>query len=121
MVASAGLAAMVGGRASPQAVDVMAAAGLDLRQHETQPLTEQLVQHADLILTMTRSHREAILVQWPDAAPRTTLLSPNDIDVCDPIGGPREEYQRCAEQIRAELILRVANLDLLPSPDDCAA
>jgi protein-tyrosine phosphatase len=121
MVASAGLAAMVGGRASPQAVDVMAAAGLDLSQHETQPLTEQLVRHADVILTMTRSHREAVLTQWPDAAPRTKLLSPNNIDVCDPIGGPRDEYQRCAEQIQTELMSRVAELELSASRDDRAA
>ena len=43
--------------------------------HETQPLTEALVRHADVIYTMTRSHREAIVAQWPAAAERTSLLS----------------------------------------------
>ena len=40
-------------------------------EHETQPLTEPLVRHADVIYAMTRSHREAIVAQWPSAAERT--------------------------------------------------
>ena len=48
--------------------------GLDLADHETQPLTEPLVRHADVIFVMSRSHRDAILAQWPAAAARTRLL-----------------------------------------------
>ena len=55
LVMSAGIAAMLGGRASSEAVQVMAEMGLDLGGHETQPLTEPLVRHADVIYTMTRS------------------------------------------------------------------
>jgi protein-tyrosine phosphatase len=53
MVMSAGVAAMSGGRASPQAVEVMSRIGMDLSLHETQPLTEPLARYADVILTMT--------------------------------------------------------------------
>jgi protein-tyrosine phosphatase len=116
MVASAGTAAMQGGCAAPQAVDVMADIGLDLSRHETQLMSERLVRHADVILTMTRGHRDAILARWPDAASRTHLLSAGDADVCDPIGGPREEYQRCADQIKSELVERLTSLDF-PSLD----
>ena len=49
--------------------------GLDLGDHETQPLTEPLVRHADVIYAMSRAHREAIVAQWPSAAERTRLLS----------------------------------------------
>ena len=52
----------------------MATMGLSLADHETQPLTEPLVRHADVIYTMTRSHRDAIIGQWPTAAERTMLL-----------------------------------------------
>src|SRR5262249_15890152 len=41
IVMSAGLAAMLGGRPSPEAVTVMADMGLDLSTHESQPLTSQ--------------------------------------------------------------------------------
>jgi len=107
MVSSAGVAAMLGGRAAHEAIDVMAAREIDLSDHETQPLTEPLVRHADLIFTMTRSHREAILAQWPSSAERTLLLSADESDICDPIGGPTERYQRCAAQLRAALEARI--------------
>lgn len=103
IVISAGIAAMMGGRASAEAVQVMAEMGLDLRGHETQPLTEPLVRHADMIYTMTRSHREAIVAQWPGAAERTRQLSADGSDIADPIGGDLTCYQRCAAQIQAAL------------------
>jgi tRNA threonylcarbamoyl adenosine modification protein (Sua5/YciO/YrdC/YwlC family) len=88
LVMSAGIAAMLGGRASPEAVQIMSSMGLDITDHETQPLTEPLVRHADLIFTMTRTHREAIVAQWPAVAERAMLLCTDESDVCDPIGGP---------------------------------
>ena len=56
---SAGVAASLGGRATPEAVHIIKAMGLDISDHQTQPLTEPLVRHADVIFTMTRAHREA--------------------------------------------------------------
>jgi protein-tyrosine phosphatase len=103
MVVSAGTSGMMGGRAAREAVQVLSACGIDLADHETQPLTEQLVRHADFLLVMTRAHRQAILGEWADAADRTHLLCRNGQDVADPIGGPPEEYERCAGQIRTEL------------------
>ncbi|HWB00021.1 MAG TPA: Sua5/YciO/YrdC/YwlC family protein [Pirellulales bacterium] len=103
MVVSAGIAAMNGSRASLEAVAVMRDLGIDLLNHESQPLTEALVRHADLILTMTRSHRESVIGHWPDAAGRVKLLCHNGSDVSDPVGGPVEIYRRCATQIRSEV------------------
>jgi tRNA threonylcarbamoyl adenosine modification protein (Sua5/YciO/YrdC/YwlC family) len=99
LVLSAGIAAMAGGTAAEEAVETMRLRGLDLTLHETQPLSDRLVRYADLLLTMTRGHREAILAQWPDARDRTFLVSGDRGDISDPIGGPAELYQRCAEQI----------------------
>jgi tRNA threonylcarbamoyl adenosine modification protein (Sua5/YciO/YrdC/YwlC family) len=99
LVMSAGIAAMSGGRASPEAVHIMADRGLDLNRHESQPLSDRLVRFADLILTMTRGHREAILAQWPSTAPRTQVLGGTAGDVVDPMGGTIEAYRRCAEQL----------------------
>ncbi len=115
MVLSAGIAAMAGGKASAEAVSVMTERGLDLASHESQPLGERLVRFADLILTMTRGHREAILAQWPDAEPRTRVLCHDLGDVADPIGGPIQAYRRCAEQIDEELESWLGEIDL-PSP-----
>jgi len=103
VAASAGLAAMMGGRASAESVVVLKRMGIDLSAHESQPLTEQLVRHADLILVMTRAHRQHILSEWPDAADRIRLLCHSGADVADPIGGPPEMYERCAAQIQDEV------------------
>jgi tRNA threonylcarbamoyl adenosine modification protein (Sua5/YciO/YrdC/YwlC family) len=112
LVMSAGLAAMLGGRATGEAIQTMADLGLDLAGHETQPLTEPLVRHADVIFTMTRSHREAIIAQWPSAAERTWLLAADGSDICDPIGASVERYRHCAAQIQAQLQTRVKQLEL---------
>ena len=112
MIASAGIAAMAGGRASSQGIEVMEKMGLNLGTHSAQPVSEQMVRHADLILTMTRGHREALLAQWPDAASRTEVLRLDGKDVTDPIGESVAEYQRCAEQIRKELEARIEGIAL---------
>jgi protein-tyrosine phosphatase len=111
LVMSAGLSAMLGSRAAAEAVATMSQLGLNLADHESQPLTAQLVRHADIIWTMTRSHRNAIVAEWPDAAGRTSVLG-GEIDIADPIGGPLELYEKCAEQIKAELARRLDEIDL---------
>jgi protein-tyrosine phosphatase len=110
-VASAGISATMGGRPSPEGVAVLAEMGIDLSYHESQPLAAQLVRHADIVWTMTRAHRQAILSQWPEAAPRVHLLNMDGQDVADPIGGPTDQYRRCAEQIKVELEQRLKELD----------
>lgn len=98
-VLSAGVAATAGGRASAEANAAIASWGVQLDQHESQPVSDRIVRCADLILTMTRGHREALLSHWPEASARVFLLTRGQGDVADPIGGPVELYRRCAEQI----------------------
>lgn len=100
MVASAGVAAHEGNHASREAVAIMAERHLDLSLHESQQVTESLVQSADLILTMTHSHKHALLSYFPHAAGRTHVLSGGPEDVADPIGGSAEVYRECAQQMQ---------------------
>ena len=112
MVFSAGISAMAGGRPSPEAVAVMAEKGLDLQGHIAQPISDRLVRHADLIFTMTGAHRQAIVNHWPETASRTFLLRTDQGDVSDPIGGSREVYRRCADQMQQAIRDRVATWNL---------
>jgi protein-tyrosine-phosphatase len=112
VVTSAGLAAWAGGPASAGAVEAAAELGGDLRGHGSQPLTESLVQQADVILTMTGAHRAALLAQFPEAGGRVVMLSPDRRDVIDPIGGSLETYRSCARQIQAHLLERIDTLGL---------
>lgn len=112
MILSAGVAAMSGDRASSAAVEVLAAKGIDIRDHESQPLTERIVRFADLVLTMTRGHRDAVWAQWPESAERVHLLCHSGADVSDPIGGPLEVYAHCASQIEAQVDAWIDRIDL---------
>jgi tRNA threonylcarbamoyl adenosine modification protein (Sua5/YciO/YrdC/YwlC family) len=109
VVRSAGLHAAEGAPASHEAQLAMAKRDLSLTEHASQPLTEHRVMEADLILTMTNGHREALIGQWPSAANRTEVLCPDGRDVNDPFGGPAELYEHCASQIERAVAERFAN------------
>ena len=124
MVVSAGISAMAGVGPSPEAVDVLREQGLDLANHVAQPVSDRLVRHADVILTMTEGHRLALVGHWPDAAPRAHLLRPDGGDVADPIGGTIDLYRQCSEQIAQSLRQRIDSWsdqwDLTVEADDDA-
>jgi len=70
-------------------------------------LTRMLIGRPDLVLAMTRAHGEHIASVDPEAAGRTFLLSEfadgGDVDVPDPIGAPREEYESVFEMMESYL------------------
>jgi protein-tyrosine phosphatase len=110
IVVSAGIAAAPGCPPTSEAVHVMRERGLDLSRHEAQPLTEQLVKQADLILAMTQSHLQSIVERWPHAAERTKLILPEGSDVADPIGQTVGAYRNCAAQLAAGIKHHVEEL-----------
>ena len=103
-VLSAGLSASAARLASPDAVTVLQAEGIDLRTHESQPVTERLLQQSDHIVTMSRGHRQAILNQFPELVSRVRLLSSEREDVSDPYGGSRRDYQDCKAEIERHIM-----------------
>lgn len=110
-VLSAGMAAAAGSGAAPQAVEVMGRLGMDLTGHCSRSLDSSVMNVADLVLTMTRGHRDAILAAWPDMYDRVFTLRRDEGDVTDPVGMPLEVYQACAEQMDVELAKWVEALD----------
>ncbi|MEM9411865.1 MAG: L-threonylcarbamoyladenylate synthase [Planctomycetota bacterium] len=113
-ILSAGIAAMSGGSAARQAVEVMKEYEMNLDDHRSQPFTERLANFADVILTMTEAHRQAIIATWPQAASRTFVLRKDGLDVSDPIGLPVDVYRSTAEQISENLQVWVNELDFDP-------
>ncbi|ADL08782.1 low molecular weight protein arginine phosphatase [Thermosediminibacter oceani] len=108
-VDSCGIAAVEGMPASPQARKVMEEQGVDLSSHRAKMLSEALL-NADLILTMTRSHRDYIINKFPHTKGRVFVLSEfaegqvdGDADIADPYGGDEETYRRVADMIREKL------------------
>ena len=103
VVASAGLSAVLGAPASPEAVELLRNRNIDLRAHESQPLTDRLLDQADRVFTMTRSHRDSILAARPDVADRVELLSRDGTDIADPMGGTMSDYEASQQQIETHL------------------
>ncbi|MEX1232490.1 MAG: Sua5/YciO/YrdC/YwlC family protein [Planctomycetaceae bacterium] len=114
VVSSAGIAAGLGSPANPYAIQTLAEREIDLRSHESQPLSLRLLEQADRIFVLTRSHAQAILAERPEYADRLELLSRTAADIADPIGGSMDDYLRCAEAIERELMQIVSELPLLP-------
>ncbi len=103
---SAGTWAMENQPASGHALSVMAARGIDLSGHRGHTVTRQDLADADVVIVMTRSHRDALVAEFPECRPKLHLMSElkdRVFDVSDPYGGTLAEYQETAAQLE-ELI-----------------
>jgi protein-tyrosine-phosphatase len=106
-VESAGTWTMGERPASRYAVQLMTARGLDLTAHRSRAINRHIIEQADLVLTMTLGHAEALRLEFPDQAAKIYLLSEmgdgRRYDVSDPYGGSLAEYQECVKVI-ADLV-----------------
>ena len=96
---SAGVSAFGGDPASHGALAAIQQFGSTLDGHQSTQLTAHLVEQADLILAMGQRHKHVIVSQWPSAASKVHLISPDGGEISDPFGGPLEAYQKCAQQL----------------------
>jgi protein-tyrosine-phosphatase len=96
-VLSAGIGAWEGAPASEGAYLVMLEDGLDLSAHRARLLTPELIESADLILTMSRSHLGR--VRELGAGSRAYLLGEfagragDRAEIKDPFGAELEQYR----------------------------
>ncbi|WP_342433596.1 low molecular weight protein arginine phosphatase [Neobacillus sp. FSL H8-0543] len=102
-VRSAGVYAANGGEASAHAQRVLDEKGID-HHHQSSLLTKDEVDWADLILTMTASHKTAILQQYPECWKKLFTLKEfsgetYDHDVVDPFGGNLKIYQETYQDL----------------------
>lgn len=95
-VRSAGVSAFSGDAASGNAVRALKKVGLDLSDHRSCPLTGQLLEVSDLILTMTNSHKDIILSTNPELELPIhrfrEWVRKGSKEVPDPFGGPLDIY-----------------------------
>lgn len=64
-VQSAGIFAGKGLRANDNAIQALENRGI-MFDHSSQPITEQLLHWADIILTMTTQHKQSLIIDFPD-------------------------------------------------------
>jgi protein-tyrosine-phosphatase len=108
-VCSSGTAAASGYPATAYAIEAARIWDADISGHSSQPLTENLIEKADLIICMTPSHCREVLTMVPEAREKTFLLKNYPESGCDgegvedPIGGSLDMYNQTFLEIGEEL------------------
>lgn len=110
-VTSAGIFALEGQKAADNAIKIAEENGLNLAEFRAKAINPQLIQEADIILTMTNSHKEQLQKLVPEAKGKTFLLkeysgnleeagnlSPS-LEVGDPFGQPIHVYRACYKEL----------------------
>ena len=102
---SAGTAAWEDQPATPEAIAVTAADGVDIRAHRSRRVTPAVLRGADLVLVMEKGQvgtvqalgadpkRTHVLSEWPEPG------EPG-LPVSDPFGASREAYEECWRRIQ---------------------
>ena len=107
VIGSAGVFASQGSPASDGARWATSEAGMDLDEHKSTPLTEDIVKRSDLILTMGGSHLASVQELGGEGRAQRLKDYAGDFgDVLDPFGGPDHIYQATYQELHS-LIERV--------------
>ncbi|MDP2652510.1 MAG: L-threonylcarbamoyladenylate synthase [Candidatus Omnitrophota bacterium] len=102
-VLSAGTSVFLMSSASAETLTVLRKEGIGAGMHQSRPLNTIIIKKSDLILVMTKAHRQQVLERVPEVESRVYLLrefaseplNVMDIDIPDPIGKPAEAYEEC--------------------------
>ena len=105
-VISAGIFAEENIPASYEAVKIMSNCNIDLSKHKSRQVTGELLNSSDIIVVMTKSHRNTIIVSYNITPEKVLLLHKFDNcnkDVFDPYGGNSDTYHRCFSEMKKAL------------------
>ncbi|MDD5503205.1 MAG: low molecular weight protein arginine phosphatase [Candidatus Thermoplasmatota archaeon] len=105
---SAGTDAPEGERASENAAQVLKEDyGIDISAHRARQVSAEMVEKADVVLAMTKAHKEKIVSYFPQAKGKVFTLNEFAFgvsrDISDPYGADLPEYRRCAREILAAI------------------
>lgn len=101
---SAGISAYDGSPPSPNAIKVLKDCGLDISNHRSQELTQDMVDKSIAIFCMTNVHRRFILEEFNVNEDKVHLMrdfmpSIKNKDIPDPFGQNLEAYKACRDNI----------------------
>jgi protein-tyrosine-phosphatase len=107
-IASAGVCAANGWPVSNHSVEALREMEIDISNLTSRTLTGELIDGADLLITMTQGHRQAILQLAPESRDKVFLLKSFGVSKCapdidDPVGGSLALYRRVRDEIDAAL------------------
>ncbi len=120
-VGSAGIAAAAGAPAAENAILVAREDGLDLEAHASRLLTPELVEWADLILTMSPSHLSAVAGLGGAAKMALVTEFEEDMDgrgrfVDDPFGADLDAYRRTYQRLETAIDAVLVRIEPIVAP-----
>lgn len=102
-VSSAGVAAFDGSSVSNNSVLALSKLGIDISKHKSRLIYDKLIDEFDLILTMSKSHKEILTNKYPYSKGKVFILNEYAFDkkedIADPFGGSIKDYERARDQI----------------------
>lgn len=103
VVESAGLAALRGHPIDATALALLEQHGLDGTLHKARQIDREIIDAADLILTMERKHLDGVLALAPHARGKTFLLGKwlDDAGVPDPYRQSHSAFERAYQLINS--------------------
>ena len=116
-ILSAGISALSGMSATPEAIKVMAEQGINISRHIATQAQEDLVKKADLILVMSKRHKDYIKTKFTFNQDKIYLLkefaqigefkniqkTDGNYEVVDPLGRTIEFYRIVARELKENL------------------
>lgn len=97
---SAGIAGVVGERASAHAITALKEIGIDLKYHRARALTRVIMEETDDVYVMTRSHYRSIESVLPEYLSKVHILGDG---IEDPYGQNLKVYRACRDKIEDAL------------------
>ena len=102
-VESLGIYAASNNDAADFAIEAMNDIGIDINNHKSDQVNSELLHNADLVLTMSKSHKKQIIAQYPNIKDHVFLLNEyafgQETDIDDPFGAPLRYYERSRDEI----------------------
>ncbi len=108
-VRSAGTMGIASLPPSDGSITACAQRGIDIRNHRSSAISEDLIRQSDFIYVMSQSHRELVIAMNPEAANKCILLAENE-NIPDPIGQSQQFYNDCADKIEMAVKKRISEL-----------
>lgn len=102
-ISSAGISTVAGMNASKHSIEAVKELGIDLSNHRSKVITKELIDSSDIILTMTKSHKEILVQAVPKCKEKVYtfkgFVNKSELDISDPFGGNLDTYKDTMKEI----------------------
>lgn len=102
-ISSAGISTANGMDASKNSIEALKELGIDLSNHKSRVINKNLIDKSDIILTMTKYHKEILVQAVPKCKEKVYTFkgfaNQDESDISDPFGGSLDTYRDTMKEI----------------------